>query len=155
MSTPASILSPNEWFTQLHTVIEVLEQSIQQKNIRQLRTYPLDTLIRTAQHALLAPCITESASVSLSVVYHAQIAKQLLALQKLINNLPRFFIPYCSSLYLRQKNNQLYLLKKILADLKEALQKLKQLLDKIIPNTDQSATQTKKAKKARSRMSRR
>lgn len=127
MSATTLILLPHEWFLQLNTLMGIINQSIQQKNFRKLRLFNLEPLIRTAQYTLPAPDIVENAVTILSIFYRAQIAKQLLILQRLIKNLPRFFIPYCSSLYLRQNRNLLKSLEMIVANLKEARQRLLQL----------------------------
>jgi hypothetical protein len=155
MLPAAPILTPNEWFLQLNALMGVIDQSVQQKNLRKLRLFNLASLIQTAQYELPEPDIFENAATILSIFYRAQIAKQLLALQRLINNLPRFFIPYCSSLYLRQNRNLLQLLKTISKNLKEAVQRLVQLNKESKSQDTSSISVSAHTKKRKSRAPRR
>ncbi len=150
MSLTPPILTTHEWLLQLYTLMEVINQSIQQKNLRKLRLFNLEPLIRTVQFELPAPNIVENAVTVLSIFYRAQITKELLALQRLIKNLPRLFIPYCSSLYLRQNSNLLCLLKTIAANLKEATQRFLQLNKELKPRDIASIPVSANQKKSRS-----
>lgn len=155
MSLAAPILTAHEWLLQLNTLMEVIDQSIRQKNLRKLRLFNLEPLIRTAQFELPAPDVFENAATILSIFYRAQIAKLLLDLQRLINHLPRFFIPYCSSLYLRQNSNLLRLLKTIAVNLKEALQRFLQLNKELKLQDTSTMPVSTNPKKSRSRSRRR